>query len=87
MHLNTILLLSAAALTPCISAYREPKGVALYQRQTTQSAALSAAATSTTAPASTTTLSPNEFTEPFNITLDGRIFPPSVHIADMKSTT
>lgn len=86
MHLN-IILLSAAALTPCISAYRGPKGVALYQRQVTQSAALSAAATSTNAPASSSSSPPNEFTEPFNITLDGQIFPPSVRIEDVDSTT
>ncbi len=87
MHLNLILLLSAAALTPCISAHGGPKGVALYQRQVTQSAALSAATTSTTAPASTTSTPPNEFTESFNITLDGQIFPPSVHVGDVNSTT
>ena len=87
MHLNTVLFLSVAALTSCISAYRGPKGVALYQREVTQSAALSTAATSTTAPASTTSSSPNEFTESFNITLDGQIFPPSVHIEDVNSTT
>ncbi|MCJ1481775.1 hypothetical protein MMC06_001934, partial [Schaereria dolodes] len=87
MHSNIILLLSAAAFTPCISAYREPKGVALYQRDVTPSATLSAAATSTTALASTTSLPPNEFTESFNITLDGQIFPPSIHIEDLNSTT
>ena len=86
MHL-TMVVLSAGALTPCISAYGGPKGAALDQRQITESATLSATATSTTAPASTTSLAPNEFTESFNISLDGRIFPPTVHVGDVNSTT
>lgn len=77
MYLDSVPFLVLAALTPPISAVGNPDGITLFHRQ-----ASSTAATPTTLTSATST--PDEIGEPFNFTLDGKIFPPIIDVDGVK---
>lgn len=95
MYQNMILspvvyLLLGIVLSPCISALEEPKGIALYERNTTPAPSQSTETYTTTSSSSlpSTTISPpNEILEAVNITIDGQLFPPPIQIEGLTTTT
>lgn len=84
---SVVYLFLLAVLTSGISAHEEPRAVALYERQITPAPSQSVATQTSAALSSTTTTPPNEILEAVNITLDGQIFPPSIHIEGVTTTT
>ncbi|CAD6591577.1 MAG: hypothetical protein ASARMPREDX12_005261 [Alectoria sarmentosa] len=74
--------------TSVICAHVQLDGVAMYKRQGDESTSIEATQTTTSATATpTATSQPDEVYEAVNITLDGQIFPPNIHIEGVSSTS
>ena len=87
MHQN-LLLLGMGVFTSVICAHAQLDGVAMYKRQGDESTSIDGTQTTTSATATpTTTSQPDEVYEAVNITLDGQIFPLSIHIEGVSSTS
>lgn len=90
MLMASSLLLCVIGVLPVISARGPPKVIAIRDDQASQPSSLSAAATTAAAASSaSSTATSNDIAqiiEPFNITLDGQIFPPNIHIGGVDLT-